>query len=100
MNINISLKHTIEFFKFAKERSKLFDDYEFELQIEYFADLRSRDKVSSDDLMALLDVVDFWEFWLNSVSALKKYTTMVVEIACYAHVLEEFNASAKIKGDN
>lgn len=97
MKFDISLEHTIEFFKFAKERSKLFDDYEFDLQIHYFDELGSRDKVTSDDLMALLDIDVFWERWLNDVNALKMYTTMAFEVGCYAQALDQYNATAKIK---
>lgn len=97
MNIDISLACTVEFFKFAKERSKLFDEFEFETEIKYFDELCSRDKVTSEDLMALLDVAIFWELWLNNVSALKIYTAMVIEVALYAQVLDEYHATAKIK---
>ena len=97
MNTDISLKNTAEFFKIAKERSKLFDDYEFDLQIHYFEDICSRDKVTSEQLMALLDVVDFWELWLSNVSALKKFTGMAIEIGCYVYLLAKYNATAKIK---
>lgn len=97
MNIEISLENTAKFFEFAKERLKLFNDFDFELQIHYFEELSARDVVYSQDLMALLDVVVFWELWLNNVNALKKYTAMVVEIACYANLLDRHNATAKIK---
>lgn len=100
MNLEISLDSSVVFYKFAKERSKLFDDYEFDLQIYYFDDLCSRDKVTSEDLMALLDVVVFWEFWLNDVNALKKYTTMAIEVGCYAQLLNKYDATAKIKEEN
>lgn len=100
MKFEISLEHTIEFYRFARELLKTFDDYEFETQIEYFDELCSRDKVSSEDLMALLDVDIFWELWLNDVSDLKKYTTMAIELASYAQALGQYHATAKIKEEN
>lgn len=100
MEIGISLKNTTAFFEFAKECSKLFDDYEFELQIHYFDELCARDKVTSEDLMALLDVIAFWEFWLNDLNALKQYTSMVIEVVCYACALMGYNVTAKIKEEN
>ena len=96
MNIEISLDNTVEFYKFAKERSKLFNDYEFVLQIEYFEYLCSENKVTSEDLISILDIADFWELWLNNVSAIKKYSAMAVEVGCYAQLLNKYDATAKI----
>lgn len=95
--IVISLPKTAVFYEFAKEQSKLYLDYEFETQIEYFAELCSRDTVTSDEIFALLEVAVFWEMWLNDFSSLKKYTDMVVELGRFATLLNCFNETAKIK---
>lgn len=97
MIIEISLENTIEFFKYAKERAKLFNDHDFDQQIRYFSVLCSKDKISSNELISILDIVEFCELWFDNVRALKKYTNMVIEIGCYVHILETYNETAKIK---